>query len=66
MCLSIAIDRPDDVLAEGEHDGFKWTVVHNGTGYRCGYVRIPHGHPWHGQDYDDVPADVRGFLMYVR
>ena len=54
MCLSIAIDRPDDVLAEGEHLGFQWVVVNNGMGYRCGYARVPLGHPWHGKKYRDL------------
>jgi hypothetical protein len=54
MCLSIALHRPDDVTGRGEHLGFEWITVHNGRGYRCGYVRIPRGHPWHGQGYDDV------------
>ncbi len=56
MCLSIAIDRPGDVLATGEHLGFEWQVVHNGRGIRCGYVRVPPGHPWHGKHWDDDPV----------
>lgn len=58
MCLSIAIHRPNDVLATGEHAGFQWQVIHNGNGYRCGYVRVPVGHPWHGKDYGDIDGDV--------
>lgn len=23
-------------------------------GYRCGYVRVPVGHKWHGKDYDEI------------
>ncbi|MFN9907214.1 MAG: hypothetical protein ACK56F_14025 [bacterium] len=41
MCLPIAIKRPDYVLATGEHLGYEWNIVHNGIGYRCGYVRFP-------------------------
>jgi hypothetical protein len=67
MCLSIAIRRPDDVLAKGTHAGFQWVVTHNGDGYRCGYVRVPVGHPWHGlQEYtalDDV--DVHGGVTFL-
>jgi hypothetical protein len=48
MCLSIKVNRPEDVLAEGEHLGFEWAVVHNTHGYRCGYVKVRPGHPWHG------------------
>lgn len=65
MCLSIKIIRPECVLAEGEHLGFKWTVVHNGMGYRCGYIRVPKNHPWHGKGYDDINADVHGGLTFA-
>ena len=68
MCLSIKVKRPNDVLAEGEHLGFEWAVVHNGNGYRCGYIRLPVGHPWHGADYDaDVldGVEVHGGLTFA-
>jgi hypothetical protein len=65
MCLSIAIERPDDVLAKGEHLGFEWMVIHNGSGYRCGYARVPLGHPWHGKGYDDLNVDVHGDLTFA-
>jgi hypothetical protein len=65
MCLSIALDRPGDVLARGEHAGFEWIVTHNGMGYRCGYIRVPVGHPWHGKGYHDVRADVHGGLTFA-
>ena len=64
MCLSITIDRPEDVLAKGEHLGFQWVVVNNGMGYRCGYVRVPLGHPWHGKSYWDLNVDVHGDLSF--
>ena len=48
MCLSIKVSRPNDVLAEGQHLGFEWAVTNNGRGYRCGYVKVSPGHPWHG------------------
>jgi hypothetical protein len=54
VCLSIALDRPADVLDRGEHLGFEWIVVHNGSGYRCGYVRVPGGHPWHGKEWNEL------------
>lgn len=69
MCLSIKVARPDDVLAEGEHLGFEWAVTNNGNGYRCGYVRLPVGHPWHGADHDDSILDdvkVHGGLTFSR
>lgn len=64
MCLSIAVRRPDLVLEEGEFLGFQYTITHNGNGYRCGYVRVPIGHPWHSKEYNDVDADVHGGLTF--
>lgn len=64
MCLSIAIKRPNDILATGEHCGLKFHVIHNGNGYRCGYVRVPNGHPWHGKDYGEIDAEVHGGLTF--
>lgn len=69
MCLSIKVNRPNDVLAEGEHLGFEWAVVHNGNGYRCGYVRLPAGHPWHGAGYCDSIVEgvgVHGGLSFAK
>lgn len=65
MCLSIAIHRPDDVLETGYHRGFEYVIVHNGRGYRCGYVRVPKGHPWHGADYNDLNVDCHGGVTFV-
>ena len=65
MCLSIAINRPNDILAQGEHQGFEWMIVHNNMGYRCGYVRLPKGHPWHGKDWDEVSVDVHGGITFA-
>jgi hypothetical protein len=65
MCLSIAIDRPDDVLAKGEHLGVQWVVVNNGMGYRCGYVRVPLDHPWHGKSHNDLNVEVHGGLTFA-
>ena len=68
MCLSIALHRPDDVLGEGVHAGYQWLIMNNGTGYRCGYVQLPKGHPWHGLDYDDanevMDVPVHGGLTF--
>ena len=67
MCLRIAIERPDRVLAKGEHLGFQWIVTHNSQGYRCGYVRVPAGHPWHGKHYHDdgFYVDVHGGCTFA-
>jgi hypothetical protein len=47
MCLRLALERPEHVLAAGTHAGFEWVVMQN----RCGYVKVPVGHPWHGHSY---------------
>jgi len=66
MCLSIAIDRPEDILSKGKHHGFEWMVIHNGSGYRCGYMRVALGHPWHGKGYDDdLNVEVHGGLTFA-
>ena len=67
MCLSIAIRRPDHVLARGTHVGFQWVVTHNGDGYRCGYVQVPAGHPWHGiEEYSALDGvDVHGGVTFL-
>ena len=54
MCNPITTAHPDVLLDKGVHEGYEWEVTSNRTGYRCGYVRIPEGHPWHGLGYDDV------------
>lgn len=67
MCLPI---DPDHYLAQGTHAGHEWVVVHNGNGYRCGYVKVEPGHPWHGIGYDDIRLpdgewpDVHGGLTF--
>lgn len=65
MCLSIAIHRPEDILEKGEELGLEWMIIHNGNGYRCGYVRIPFGHVWHGKSYHDLNVDCHGGLTFA-
>lgn len=65
MCNPVTTRFPEMLLTKGEHEGYEWEVTNNGIGYRCGYVRIPAGHPWHGRDYDDVDASVHGGLTYA-
>jgi hypothetical protein len=57
--------KPENILATGEHEGFKWLVGHNTLGYRVGYITVPADHPWHGKGYDDINADVHGGLTYA-
>lgn len=42
------------------HNGIECAVlrIHH-MGHRCGYVRIPEGHPWHGIDYHDQIPNAR-------
>lgn len=54
-----------NVLGRGSHAGHDWVVCANRMAYRCGYVRVPAGHPWHGKGYDDVVAEVHGGLTYA-
>ena len=71
MCNPITTDHPDFPLAKGVQEWFEWEVTGNGIGYRCGYVRIPPGHPWHGKNYDDMRTvdgdwpDVHGGLTFA-
>lgn len=67
MCNPISTAHPEFLITKGLHDGFEYEVTANGTGYRCGYVRIPPGHPWHGKDYGSVEPcpDVHGGLTFA-
>lgn len=57
--------HPSHLLAEGTYEGFQWAILHNGMGFRCGYVAVPPGHPWHGKGYDEVRAEAHGGLTYA-
>jgi hypothetical protein len=62
MCLPV---KPFKVEREWEHAGLKCAVTmprENQT--RCGYVRVPPGHPLHGKPYDEVSVDVHGGLTF--
>lgn len=48
--------RAKNLIKQGSHAGYDWAVLHNDIGFRCGYVRIPEGHPWFGMDYDSIHA----------
>lgn len=65
MCNPITTASPDVLLIKGVHLGFEWEVTSNRMGFRCGYVRVPAGHPWHGKAYDDIDADVHGGLTFA-
>lgn len=65
MCNPITTASPDLLLAKGTHAGYEWEVTSNRLGFRCGYVRVPPGHPWHGKGYHDVDAEVHGGLSFA-
>lgn len=52
------------VLSTGQHHGFDWFTARNNMGYRCGYVIVPPGHPWFGQDYDSIAVECHGGLTF--
>ena len=51
-------------LSRGNHVGFRWLATHNGRGYRCGFILIPPGHPWHGKAHGQIGARVHGGLSW--
>lgn len=59
------VDEPDE--RDGSFGDVPWVLRRGPEGLRhwCGYIAIPPGHPWHGLDYDSVPADVHGGLTYA-
>ncbi len=65
MCNPITTEEPHRLLTKGVHEGFEWEVTFNYSGFRCGYVRLPQGHPWHGKDYNDISPDVHGGLSFA-
>ena len=63
MCLPV---QPYKVEREWEHSGLKCAVVQAREGaHRCGYVRVPPGHPMHGKHYDAPEVDVHGGLTFA-
>jgi hypothetical protein len=65
MCLSIVVDDPSRELARDEFNGFQVIVTWNLAGYRCGYLRVKPGHPWHGKAYSDIDASCHGGLTFA-
>ena len=64
MCLPV---QPYKVEREWKHQGLSCAVVlAREASHRCGYVRVPPGHPTHGQDRDDVGVDIHGGLTFAQ
>lgn len=55
------------VEKEFEHQGLKCVVLLLATGYRCGYVGVPKGHPLYNVDYMNCQSDFacHGGLTYA-
>lgn len=64
MCLPFK-DLAERTLGNGEHAGFKWEIVSNHMGFRCGYVRVLKNHPWFGVGYNHIDAHVHGGLTFA-
>lgn len=63
MCLPV---EPYKVEREWKHVGLSCAVVlAREAAHRCGYVRVPPGHPMHGKRYDDPDVDVHGGLTFA-
>lgn len=54
------------MLEEGILGEFPYAIWENGLGFLCGYIGVPPGHPWYGQDMDDVECDVHGGVTYTQ
>jgi hypothetical protein len=62
MCFPLT---PFKIEREWEAFGLKCAVVQNREGmHRCGYVRLPSGHPAWGLSYDNIDVDVHGGLTF--
>ena len=57
--------EPDEVWWTDRASGFDCRVKRTSfSGTLCGYVGVPHGHPWFEIHYDAVGADVHGGLTF--
>ena len=56
--------RLEEVLASGEHDGYKFKIISYGT-HPCAYVAVSQGHPCFEKGYDYCDIDVHGGLTYA-
>jgi hypothetical protein len=65
MCLSIIVDRPDVLIEKGTYENYEYVITHNDIGYRCGYIKLQHDHPWSGKDTLDINAAVHGGITFT-
>ena len=54
--------------ARFEYDGYECRVLFMDRGYRCGYIKIPKGHPLCVDDYDYINnfVECHGGLTYAK
>ena len=64
MCFPL---KPHKIEREWYHAGLQCVVViaRCAGGHRCGYVRVPAGHPDHGKGWDGPDVDVHGGLTFA-
>lgn len=60
-------NEPDKMQWQDEATGLPCLIVRGPSGALCGYVGVPEGHKWHGQDYDNCEPcpDVHGGLTFA-
>jgi hypothetical protein len=51
---------------ENVYDNYKYCVVFNPRGYRCGYVEIPVWHKMYGYQHSLIPIKCHGGLTYSK
>lgn len=56
--------KKPEIEATGTYKNFKYVVLFQNLGHRCGYVGIPKGHKLYEVYYDDIPVDCHGGLTY--
>jgi hypothetical protein len=56
--------RQESDREDFEYAGFACLALRNPSGYWCGYVGVPEGHPAYDMDPDEVNVAVHGGLTY--
>jgi hypothetical protein len=53
------------IETEGTFQGIEFRVAMNPLlGARCGYIRVPEGHPWYEKSFMDIDVEVHGGLTF--
>lgn len=56
------IPKELDYYVEGD---FPCSIWRNKMGVLCGYIGVPRGHPWYGEEYSEINAHVHGGITYT-